>query len=1044
MLKPLYILILFLFVVPCNLIADEIIKHRKIQWEESQIINFDENQHHVLIFENASYPLNPLLPVFQENVFFTSPHHNLISYSIDNLIFDSADVRQFIRDEDFHYISQDLQPEVKPFSAGKKKGVNISFLPLVQDPVNGSVFRLISFDLVITIQELSPEPEMLKNDFASQSVLSSGNWYKFAVSETGIYKITYNDLVNAGINPANINPQHIRLFGNGGGMLPEPNAGFRHDDLIENAIMVVGEEDGVFNQGDYIMFYGQSPHEWKYLPNSKIFEYIHNIYDDRNYYFLTTDRGLGKRVGIQPSTNKPSTDVVTVFNDYMAHETNTVNLIKSGREWFGEVFDVQLTRTFNFDIPNRVLDSVVNISAGFAARSFQTSSFTTSINGDPVQTSIPAVPVTGSYPIWARQASFLRNIAIDQENIEVRITYNHTSQPSTGWLNYIRLHAVRNLVMTGSQMPFRNLFTTGHERISEFRLLNASAALRVWEVTDPANAMQQQISYQSNEIHYKLITDNVREFVAFDPSGLLDVEFVEQVPNQNLHGADVPDMLIVVHPDFLNEANRLAAFHNSFSGLSVLVATTDQIYNEFSSGKQDVSAIRDFARMLFHRSGEEEIFRYLLLFGDASYDFKDRLPNNTNFVPVWVSHESMDPIKSYITDDFFGFLADSEGGFGLNVVDIGIGRLPVSTVEQAASMVDKIIHYASNSQATMSEWRNMICFVADDEDNNLHIRQAETMAKHLDSAYSSFNLNKIYLDSYQQVSVPGGERFPLANSDINLRVQQGALIVNYTGHGGVKGWAEERVLELKDINNWTNYDRMPVFITATCEFAYFDDPSHTSAGELVILNPKGGGIALYTTTRPTYASYNFTLNKLIFEYAFIRENNEYLRLGDIMRLAKQRAGNDANHRKFVLLGDPALKMAIPEYNVHTTHVNGQDINVLSDTLKALSLTTIKGVVKDHSGNIMDDFNGILTPTVFDKVQKITTLANDGGPTFDFTNQQNIIYKGNVSIQNGHFSFSFIVPKDIAYVLRFRQNKLLCYRWTTRCAWFRPENTYWWI
>jgi hypothetical protein len=987
----------------------------KLSWEVPSLVSIDETESYMLAFNESYYPESPLIPSFQKSYFFQSEIASFVFLELKNLVFDSTDVSGFIGSNEMALIGSELSYSAHPVKSRGQSGVHLSFIPLVFEPLSGKVFRLISFDVQIEYQLFDNAPQMLKNDFASQSVLTTGNWYKFSVSETGIYKITYNDLVNAGLNPSGINPQHLRLYGNGGGMLPEPNSAFRHDDLVENAIIVVGEDDGVFGQQDYIMFYGQSPHKWKYTSTSPAFEHLHNIYDDYNYYFLTADRGIGKRIGIQPSSSLPATDIVDSFNDYQVHEQNTVNLIKSGRQWYGEVFDNILTRSFPFSFPNRVTDSEVNVQASVAAQSLQGTSFLFNINGVTVQT--PVAPITNqAYAAHARESVMNLNRVFEgnQEIIDVKLTYNKSASPSKGWLNYIRVHARRHLMMAANQMPFRNLNSVGQNRVSEFRVGNTNSDIKIWDVTDPTNVMLQQTTQQGFEMVFKLSTNLLREFIAFNPNNALSVEFVEKVANQNLHGVSVPDLLIVTHPLFVDEANRLADFHLNYSGLEVLVAPTPQIYNEFSSGKQDLTAIRDFARMLYERSGNGKDFRYLLLFGDASYDYKDEGPGNTNFIPVWASQQSLDPIQSYVTDDYFGFLDANEGGDGPNIVDIGIGRLPVGTIEDATAMVNKIIHYASNTHITMADWRNNICFVADDEDNNLHIRQAETMANGIDSLFNAFNLSKIYLDAYQQVSVPGGQRYPQVNTDINRRVQQGALIVNYTGHGGVLGWAKERVLELADIRSWTNFDRMPVFITATCEFAYFDDPTITSAGELVLLNPNGGGIALFTTSRPTYASPNFAINKRLFEFVFSRQNDEYFRLGDIIRLAKQNSGSDINGRKFILLGDPALRMAIPDYKVVTTHLNEQEISAAADTLKALSMATISGVVKDLTGSIMEDFNGVLTPTVFDKAQKITTLANDGGATFAFSTQQNIVYKGNASITNGHFSFSFIVPKDIAY------------------------------
>lgn len=1013
--KVLQVIFFLLSFVCFHALAADLSISEKLSWEVPSQVRIDDSDFYMLAFNESYYPESHLIPSFQKSYFFQTDNASFVSLELINLVFDSTDMNGFIRPEEMNLIGPELAYSAHLIKSRGQSGVHVSFIPLVFEPLSGKVFRLLSFDVQIEYQYFDDAPEMLKNDYAQQSVLATGDWHKFSVSETGIYKITYNDLVDAGLNPSEINPQHLRLYGNGGGMLPEPNSAFRHDDLVENAIMVVGEDDSVFGQQDYILFYGQGPHEWKYSSTSPAFEHVHNIYDDYNYYYLTADLGMGKRIGTQPSSTLPATDVVDTFNDYQIHEQNTVNLIKSGRQWYGEVFDAILTRNFPFHFPNRVPDSEVNVQASVAGRSLQGTSFLFNINGVTVQT--PVSPITNqAYAAHARESLMNLNRVFEgnEETIDVKLTYNKSASPSTGWLNFIRVHARRNLMMADNQMPFRNLNTVGPNRVSEFRVGNTTSAINIWDVTDPSNVMLQQTTQQGAEMVFKLSTNLLREFIAFNPNNTLSVEFVEKVENQNLHDVSVPDMLIVTHPLFIDEANRLADFHINYSKLDVLVVPTPLIYNEFSSGKQDLTAIRDFTRMLYERSGNGKDLRYLLLFGDASYDYKDHVSNNTNFIPVWMSQQSLDPIQSYVTDDYFGFLDANEGGDGPNIVDIGIGRLPVSTIEDATAMVDKIIHYASNTQITMADWRNYICFVADDEDNNLHIRQAETMANGIDSLFNAFNLSKIYLDAHQQLSVPGGERYPQVNTDINRRVQQGALIMNYTGHGGVLGWAHERVLELADIRSWTNFDRMPVFITATCEFAYFDDPTITSAGELVLLNPNGGGIALFTTSRPTYASPNFAINKRLFEFVFSREDGEYFRLGDIIRLAKQNSASDINGRKFLLLGDPALRMAIPEYKVVTTHLNEQEISMASDTLKALSRATISGVVKDLSGNVMEDFNGILTPTVFDKAQKINTLSNDGGQEYAFTTQQNIVYKGNASIENGHFSFSFIVPKDIAY------------------------------
>ncbi|MCD4730122.1 MAG: type IX secretion system sortase PorU, partial [Bacteroidales bacterium] len=401
--------------------------------------------------------------------------------------------------------------------------------------------------------------------------------------------------------------------------------------------------------------------------------------------------------------------------------------------------------------------------------------------------------------------------------------------------------------------------------------------------------------------------------------------------------------------------------------------------------------------------------KYLLLFGDASFDYKDRIPDNSNYVPTWESPESLNPVSSYIKDDFFGLLD------GDNMVDIGIGRFVVSSVSQAKSSVDKTIHYAVNSDEVMGDWRNIICLIADDEDNNLHFNDAEKIAFQIDTSNQDINIDKIYLDAYEQVSTPSGERYPKVTQDINTRVDRGALMMNYIGHGGELGLAHERILKIADINSWKNYDNMPVFITATCEFSRFDDAERTSAGEYVFLNPNGGGISLFTTTRATYAGGNLRLNRNINYYALNKFDGEYLRMGEVIRLAKNATGSDDNTRKFALLGDPALHFAHPQHNVVTATINNISVLELTDTIKALSEVTITGEMQDYLGNKLTEFDGTLFPIVFDKPAKYTTQANDPQSTpATFYIQKNALYKGKASIINGEWSYSFIVPKDIAY------------------------------
>jgi len=466
---------------------------------------------------------------------------------------------------------------------------------------------------------------------------------------------------------------------------------------------------------------------------------------------------------------------------------------------------------------------------------------------------------------------------------------------------------------------------------------------------------------------------------------------------------------------FLEEAKRLAMLHEQKDNMSSMIVTPDQIYNEFSSGRKDMAAIRDFCRMLYDKSDSSNIPKYLLLFGDGSYDPKDRNGELATFIPAYQSKESLKLGQSFVTDDFFGLYDPDEGNNAFSQsLDIGIGRIPANTIEQARQIVDKIENYMSKSDSLMGDWRNRICFVADDEDQNTHFKQAEELCAILDTS-RAYNINKIYLDAYPQVATSSGHRYPEVNEAINEVMNDGLFIFNYTGHGGEYGLSHEKVLNIPMINSWTNINKLPLFIAATCEFSRFDDPEITSAGEWVLLNPNGGSVGLYTTTRLAWSDPNFKLNKIIYQHAFKIIDGEYPRLGDMIRIAKTKMHTSQNVKNIVLLGDPALQLAYPKQRVETDSVIRNDIARAYDTLQALSSITVYGSIEDIYGAGLDDFNGKLYPTVFDKEVKNQTLGNDySSYPATFYLQSSVLYKGVCTISEGKFKFSFIMPRDIAY------------------------------
>ncbi|MCX6282480.1 MAG: type IX secretion system sortase PorU [Bacteroidetes bacterium] len=851
------------------------------------------------------------------------------------------------------------------------------------------------------------------NTFATSSVLATGKWYKFSVSADGIYRLTYTDLKNAGVPVASLNPKNLRIYGNGGGMLPESNDSSRVDDLIENPIFVYGQDDGVFNEGDYILFYGSGPDRWKFNKSDNLFHHIKNIYSDVSCYFLNCDLGEGMRIQTQAFIQAPANATYTNFNDFIAYDRDEINLIQSGRVWYDkETFDVVNSRNYSFTFPNFDSRSPMTITLNAASRSLGVSSYF-NVNADgKLLMSLSIDPVSTTFEdYYAHEGVISKAYTTANQTVNLNLIYNPMVSGAIGWLNYFEINALRLLNMNGSQMNFRNASSWKNNWLSEFQVSSQGQSLTIWDVTTPYHVRNLETKQNGSVFSVRMFTDTLREFIAFDGASFNTPSFTGAVINQNLHNLEDVDYVMITYPDFSDQAERLAEFHRTHSGLNVFVTTPETVYNEFSSGVQDISGIRDFMRMLYNKTSSAHHIKYLLLLGDASYDYKNRVDGNTNFIPSYQSRESLDPIDSYVSDDYYGLV---KGGRSADSIYIGIGRFPIRTAGDAMNAVDKVIHYSNNSDSVKSDWRNVVTFVADDQDNgggNSFMTDADYLAAMVNKAW---NVDKIYLDAYTQISTPGGARYPEVNDAINKRIAKGTLLINYIGHGGELGWAHERVLEVPDIQNWTNYNKLPVFLTGTCEFSRMDDPARISAGEYVFLNPKGGGIALFTTTRATFSGGNRDLMAGFYSHLFEKTNGEYHRMGDLIRLSK--TNNDPNTRKFVLLGDPALMIAYPNLNVVTTLIKTGNPPAENDTLKALTQVTVEGEVREGV-NLASDFNGTVLPTIYDKISTVTCKANDQeAPPYTFYIRKNIVYSGKSNVTNGKFSFTFIVPKDIDYKL----------------------------
>lgn len=552
---------------------------------------------------------------------------------------------------------------------------------------------------------------------------------------------------------------------------------------------------------------------------------------------------------------------------------------------------------------------------------------------------------------------------------------------------------------------------------SRFVISEANSNTLVFDVTDALNVKRVEADLNGSELSFTIPAGRLREFVLVQTNQTFpSPEVVGEVASSNLHGLEQRDMIIISAPSLVQQAERLAVAHREKDGLTVEVVTPEAIYNEFSSGTPDATAYRRLMKMFYDRSSSlGNPPKYLLLFGDGIYDNRGisgevQGVSRSNMLLTFQSQESLN-VYSYATDDYFAFLEDNSGSnFSRDKMCLGVGRFPIRTVTEATQMVDKTISYMENKDS--GSWKNNVTFVADDGNNEdsfttNHMKQADQLAEAIEEMQPGFLVNKVYFDAYKRSSLG---TYPDVHNEIEKLLKSGQLLINYTGHGSTTHWADESVWTQTDINN-SSYKHLPVWVTATCDFTRFDDVK-TSAGESVFLNPTSGGIALFTTTRVVFSGNNANLNKALIDNLFQEDANSRYTLGEAMMYTKRQL-NDSNKLNFILIGDPALKFAYPEYKARVTAVNGEAVSDEPFEFKALSRITVEGEILNPSGSFAADFTGVLSSTIFDSQSSITTLGNSS-EKFTYLDYPNTIYIGRDSVRNGKFSFTFMVPKDISY------------------------------
>lgn len=840
------------------------------------------------------------------------------------------------------------------------------------------------------------------HSYAERSVLADGHWVKIRVSESGVCRMSFSELRSAGLEPS-----QVRVFGYGGAQKEQDFSKPNIDDLPQVPVYV-GE--------DYILFYVQGPISWTY--NGSRFAHTRNTYSDFGYYLLSDDAGDMLLFPEAEAVSGSPTDV-TYYSYYQVQDIDSVNLIDrtgvsgGGRTFYGEQFAAGQTRTFTFSTPYANGDNS-SVYIDMAANAATTSTVKAKLNNTSSKSIyISSIPDHYTFGV---AGTISMNGASEEQNQRVTIQFVNSNASALAWLNYIEITTPSELVMTGSYMGIRSLVNRNTTNPVRFLLRNTTASTQIWDVTDlaaiqrmPTTMVDDQLAWVGTQ------ADGVHEYIAVNTDGtkFVQAEVVGEVKNQNLHALSNIDYIIICPEGYEDVSEDLAKAHEAKQAITYAIVTDQQVYNEFSSGTPDATAYRWLMKMLYDRAknGIGQQPRWLLLMGHGTFDNRKLLRNSgTSLLLTYQSKNSVNEIKAYATDDYFAYLDDNEGTIDTQGrMDIGVGRLPVESLDEARTTVDKLIQYIRNEQT--GKWKNQLVYLADDGENGTHTETAEKSAELVRIKNPDFIVHKIFLDAYPQEVNASGESYPLAKNRVLNLLKNGVLFFNYSGHGGYNAITNESILNLKDIAGMTNKNQA-FWLFATCNFAQCD-AGKRSAAETAVLNPKGGAIGILAATRTVYASQNTNLNRSVCDTLFGHSDVFHydMTLGEAISIGKNLLGSDENKLAYVLLGDPCMRLNYPtDYHVETL--------TEMDTLNALSVQHVEGRIIDEDLNTVSDFNGKVDITIYDKMQSIPTRDNDnvgGDPrVIAYNDYPNTIFSGATDVKDGLFNYTFMVPKDIRY------------------------------
>lgn len=929
--------------------------------------------------------------------------------------------------EELKKINKDLVPNKLNYSIASTMGREVLYTIFSISPVvklNGSYQKVLSFTL--NYRYGAQNRIGARALTLTHSVLASGKWYKFKVEKTGIHKIDKSFLNSLGMNTDGINPRNLKVYGNGGKPLPLLNADNTIFDLPETSIQVVGEDDGSFDSGDYILFYGTNTEGYDPESDTNI-----NPYSDISYYYVTADGGPGNRIQSMMEPTGSASVTINQFDDYKFHEKDEESPTKLGRRWYGDRFDINNEQHYEFEFPNIVAGEPMQVVIKTAAASESATSMAVTVNGaslNPFNFSR-----LGDHELL-KLAQFDDEIPSGPATVAVDLVYNNAGNPSSvAYLDFIGIGAVRQLSGVDGQLAFQYNKSSTLTGIGEYQISNASQFSQVWDVTNFQAIKSKQNEGNASNFVFKQNLGDMHKYIAVNPNDYYIPSQIANsvVQNQDLKGSifldesgsfkDV-DYIIITAPFLIQPALRLATYHKNLEGLNVKVVTTDKIYEEFSSGKQDIGAIRNFLRYVYENaSSPSKRLKYVGIMGDTSIDYKNRLSNNNNIVPTFNVISGLSETSSFMSDDFYGNLDYNEGTIGQNgsndidLLDLAMGRMVVDNVALANAMVDKIINYTSKS--AYGNWRTNFVLVSDDVDKpgeGILERNLDALGDQIEAEKPFVNVKKIHSDAYQEQTSAGGNRYPEVNDAIKNAIEVGAIILNYFGHGGEDGLSAEYIYTKETAKNLKNKDKLPCIITVTCQFTKFDNPLRITAGELTYQNKDGGAISLVTTTRAILINVGVDFNEQLANQLFGYGTDSPNTPAEGLRISKNNIGTGTPNRRVVFyVGDPAMHLAFPKKDIRITKLNGVPIAQATDTLKALSKIKIEGEVLNESGQLMTNYNGVLAAKIFDKKLQRQTLDNDNqGVIMDFKTLGEGIFNGQATVKNGIFDFEFVVPRDI--------------------------------